>query len=738
MGSTYNRGDYNLLERCNRADTRLKSDGTRPLLSAFRMRPPLRAAVGLLLLVSLLSSVIVLSNIGWLDLTLGFQLNFHDDGSPGRGWRVVNTTSSALAPHNATERPTLTETFFTPECADAWIATGTLCDQIAKGKLTQEMQNALKLSVVYTWVNGSDSRLNAWKKAVVNGHRTAITAGKKIPGDATRHFREHDELVHSLRSVMDSLRLEEVEDFHLVTTDLPLRDANGLLVDQTRIGQVPTWLNLQKHCPFRLHVHHHWDLFKMRKQNVTEPQAEKWRQNILPTFNSIGIESQLATLVPEMNDNILYFNDDFFLAQKLSRSDFYSPLFGTVFRMQNHVRVSSTPKGTSKADPDGEWPSLTYANWLLDQRFGQRIRPYLAHFVKTYSAPLLEEVASIWGDELTESAGVRLRGVGRGTALGLAFFTSNYVVERHREALLWSFLVARSDRDSSGEYSTDERRALLEEIGFTSQMSNSTLLVVPEPLRLPIDEIEVMLTKAGLGAPLATHYSFTSHESGYAYSWVKGRPVLTQSGSYVIINKMFPRPANHGWPHYRPGDNKDDQIACTLDPLDCFGDAFISNGGDVSVQDMFKRIAFEKPQCGDCVISILLGASGLTGMSAFLPQSYLNTRPSERVALSMSKNWTDAEYDTRGGRARAISLLQRYSYVLGDSPAELIAVLNSNALRRQLDTLRSAMQRLDGPAFVVINDDISDHASPKDAYTMDELILEWMEKFWPKKMCWET
>jgi hypothetical protein len=96
------------------------------------------------------------------------------------------------------------------------------------------------------------------------------------------------------------------------------------------------------------------------------------------------------------------FNDDFFLTQKLARTDFSSPLFGSVFRMQNHVRVISSAKGTSRADPEGEWPSLGYANWLLDQRFGERTRPYLAHFVKTFSAPLLQEVTAIWGEELTE------------------------------------------------------------------------------------------------------------------------------------------------------------------------------------------------------------------------------------------------------------------------------------------------------------------------------------------------
>lgn len=70
--------------------------------------------------------------------------------------------------------------------------------------------------------------------------------------------------------------------------------------------------------------------------------------------------------------------------------------------MHRHLLVTSTAKGTSRADPEGEWPSLGYANWLLDQLFGARKRPYLQHFAKAFSAPLLEEIASIWGEELTQ------------------------------------------------------------------------------------------------------------------------------------------------------------------------------------------------------------------------------------------------------------------------------------------------------------------------------------------------
>ncbi|KIM72381.1 hypothetical protein PILCRDRAFT_741928 [Piloderma croceum F 1598] len=584
------------------------------------------------------------------------------------------------------------------------------------------MRNALRMSIIHTWVNGSDKRLHAWKEALVKKNRPIFVISK-APGVAGRHFRDHDELVHSLRSVIHSLREEDLADLHLVTGDLP--------AGEMRIGQMPTWLDRNKSCSTHLQVHHHWDIFKMRSQNVLEPKAKVWRESILPTFNSIAIESQLVTLAPQLTDTALYFNDDFFLTRRLARSDFSSPLFGPVFRMQNHVRVSSSAKGTSRADPDGEWPSLEYANWLLDRRFGARKRPYMAHFVKTYSTPLLQEVANIWGDELTNSAAVRFRGAGRGTALGLAFFASSYVIERHREALLWSFLVARSDRDSSGTYSTAERRTLLTEIGFIDTQSDGPILVVPEPIRLPNDGVEDALTKAGLGVPLSTRYSFTSHEGGYAYTGLNARPVLNQVESSNVSKKKPLK--NNGWPHYRPGDNNN-QVACTLNLFDCFGDAFMAEGDAVSVQEVFKRVSFEQPLCGDCIISSLLGASGQNGLSAFLPPPTSSTQSSVRVALSMSKNWRDAEYDTSGGRIRAVSLLRRYSYVLGDSPAELVPISKSDVTSKRLDGILSAIKDPGGPAFVVLNDDMSDRTSPKDADAMNRLMWRWMEALWPEKV----
>ena len=85
----------------------------------------------------------------------------------------------------------------------------------------------------------------------------------------------------------------------------------------------------------------------------------------------------------------------------------------------------------------------------------------------------------------------------------------------------------------------------------------------------------------------------------------------------------------------------------------------------------------------------------------------------------------------RGGRARAVALLQRFSYVLGqwpsdpfllffffsgplpsvglgDSPAEMVGIPNSYAMCRNLGQLFTAIKGPDGPAFVVRNDDSSD------------------------------
>jgi hypothetical protein len=187
------RGEYDfMLEGGTLSGSPSPSNGTRPSISAGRIRRPLLLAVCLLLLVSLVSSAIVLWHVKLSNLTLGhLDLNRTEEGvMVGESWRIINSTACALAPIDTTERPTLAETFSTPECIDAWIATGTLCDRITAGQITKDMRDALKLSIIHTWVNGSDQQLHAWKETVAKSQRPP-SKGRILwlPGDAARHFR---------------------------------------------------------------------------------------------------------------------------------------------------------------------------------------------------------------------------------------------------------------------------------------------------------------------------------------------------------------------------------------------------------------------------------------------------------------------------------------------------------------------------------------------------------------------
>lgn len=176
-------------------------------------------------------------------------------------------------------------------------------------------------------------------------------------------------------------------------------------------------------------------------------------------------------------------------------------------------------------------------------------------------------------------------------------------------------------------------------------------------VREPKEDSMEALEMVGLDAALSTHYSFTSQRGGYPYVWtdLPHKP-----------GQRRPTPPEIGWPRYEEVTNGEKKIACSMDVAQCFGEHFVEEGGeDMSVEDVFKRIAFENPRCGDCVMQSLLGASGKSGFSAFLPESSWHDRSSPQVALPLSKNFTDTHYDSLGGRARAVSLLQRYSYTIG-------------------------------------------------------------------------
>ena len=233
------------------------------------------------------------------------------------GWQLFNLSEPSDRVFDYKERPTLTQSFFSPGCADAWIATGALCDEITHRAIPRNLQDSMKMSTVHAWVNGSDTQIALWKEAVIqNGSGITLNGWKRPVGNMARHFRcsclpvpspsyilicfrTHGELLYSMRSVVRSFHPNELDKLHLVTTDLPFDR-----IPNTRLGQLPTWFREDEPCTPRIELHHHWELF--RQHRPIKADEDEWKASILPTFNSIGIEAQLVSLAPKMGDIFIY------------------------------------------------------------------------------------------------------------------------------------------------------------------------------------------------------------------------------------------------------------------------------------------------------------------------------------------------------------------------------------------------------------------------------------------------
>lgn len=133
--------------------------------------------------------------------------------------------------------------------------------------------------------------------------------------------------------------------------------------------------------------------------------------------------------------------------------------YGPVIRFDYSLPI--WPHDPSEGAPDGEWRPLERSSYMLSLRFGYRGRPYTAHAPKLLSSPLLHEMsAGMWRGSFGETAGRPFRGLnpnpldeddrrrgemGRkgGDDVHPGYIFGNFVVERWREALLWSWVVAR-------------------------------------------------------------------------------------------------------------------------------------------------------------------------------------------------------------------------------------------------------------------------------------------------------
>lgn len=119
--------------------------------------------------------------------------------SPNRLYRPFRPLASPQAPFPRL-RPTR---FLPPKCLESWFANG----EILCGR--QQLGPEEMLDVTWLWVNGSDPR---WQEEMVR-----VRKEKQIYSP-DHHFRENNELLYSMRSVLQNLP-GRLRTFHLITAD---------------------------------------------------------------------------------------------------------------------------------------------------------------------------------------------------------------------------------------------------------------------------------------------------------------------------------------------------------------------------------------------------------------------------------------------------------------------------------------------------------------------------------------
>ncbi|EIW71073.1 hypothetical protein TREMEDRAFT_67553 [Tremella mesenterica DSM 1558] len=644
-------------------------------------------------------------------------------------------------------------------CLEQWFADGeTNCGQ-------KELGEEEKLDATWLWVNGSDLR---WQRDLIYWRERM---GVYSP---ERHFREQDELVHSMRSVLTALP-GKIRTMHLITADfpftqedlplIPLAAANPLqqhLQQNWRVAQAPIWLDYSRRDPSSpTHPFHpsaplpldirtgripsavrnyptlryagHSEIFHlptMERDAVTEELGEhewrekQWRAKALPSFNSMSIESRIGWL-PGLADVSLSLNDDFFLLRPHAVSDFHSPFYGSVIRFDHGYYQQVKPVlDKTRFNDAGEMGGLYHANYLLSQRFPKRLRPYFAHVPKVITRGLHHEASLMFKEALMESSSRRFRELMYGEGdVQMQWLLTSLRVERWREALLWTYVVANlGTLGPPGLWSISARDELMDMFGMGPGDEDVIKIEVHKGERWTIEEgrMEKLFLQAGWEAPKQTEFLFSSMD-----------------GHMDSIPK--------------PGYNVDPD-KCTIDLDRCFG-PFWTRAEDVDSADMFKRLTFQYPECGDCLIKALVTASGPLGLSAFFPppsrtyraprlplgKEYPTILPPPHLPLTPT--WHEADFSLGSVlritalpeeevrlREYCMKLLSRYLYLSARSVSHFHMLRSPEHANKVFSMIQ------DNPSVSILglNDDIEEGYD-----VVKEIMGRWFEFRWPKKAVWE-
>lgn len=141
----------------------------------------------------------------------------------------------------------------------------------------------------------------------------------------------------------------------------------------------------------------------------------------------------------------------------------------------------------------------------IGQRFGTRQRPYVLHEAKAGSVSLLHEMGLMWSSQFRETATHPFREKASGNAdPSMMFMLAHFVVERWRETLLWSFIVAKHGALDDGW----TRRSLEGAWKDLGGVETNPVLQVQGGFRETLTGVDAKLSQSGHSAADPTTYEF--------------------------------------------------------------------------------------------------------------------------------------------------------------------------------------------------------------------------------------
>lgn len=252
------------------------------------------------------------------------------------------------------------------------------------------------------------------------------------------------------------------------------------------------------------------------------------------------------------------------------------------------------------------------------------------------------------------------------------YVTYHYLLERHREVLLWSYIMLRSDGDRDGVLSWNERQTIASDLSAGAENAERVSF-----RRKMFYHVPSMLEKAGLQPPqVNTNSLWTSLDGPMA--------IKDADCSEFNLDECL-----------APGFLTDDSEASKLNPT--FSSAVV-----------FDRLARQNPRCGDCLLKALLQQVP-SGLGPLLPPK--ETHAAEREVV--------------------VKAVMRYKYIIVD-PADTLFVMVTDADQIESTLYRHYVkEQRQMPGQMCLNDDVAttDDQELKD---VQSAMIELLQGLFPE------